>query len=418
MKNGNTKFFLKNLVSMCIQEKDGYMWFAASNRNGIYQISNETKNVINKYVFENEKAYEYMLYHNMEISGEKIFFAPHKADKIAIYDTNTNKVEYLLLKPVVERYTRIYNDELKFGNTFQDGSYVYLLGYTYPAILKIHKETLEVSYIDCWVDELINEISDGDTRGYFTMGNVKIDRKVLLPIGYMCGILELDLDTDETRLIKLNASLDGVGGIANDDNGNVWIIGRGKCVNKIIKWDFNDDVIKEIDLPIDEKNCVVPFYAPLCYENNIFLFPIYSNYAYEISVIGESITIHKIFENIISERDEKSKLPMCTFSPRIQDGKLKFITNSDRNWHEYSLKSGKIENYTILDSENIEIDLQEYAKNIIDKDFVENNMWEEIYDLNDYINAICLTNTKRHTNNKKIAGNRIYCVLTGVNMVQ
>ena len=82
----------------------------------------------------------------------------------------------------------------------------------------------------------------------------------------MCKILELDLDTDEIRFVKLNLSLDGIGGIASENNRIVWMVGRGHIVNKIIKWDIENDVIKEIDCPLDEKNCLVPFYAPLCYK--------------------------------------------------------------------------------------------------------------------------------------------------------
>lgn len=414
MKNNNINDSFEKLVSMCIQEKDGYMWFAASNRNGLYQVNNETKKVINKYIFKDEKIFKHMLYHNMEISGGRIFFAPHKAEKIAIYNISKEKLDYLSLKTVDEKYNRIYDEKAKFGNTFQDGSYVYLLGYTYPAIIKIHRETLEVCYIDGWIEELIDEIFDGDTRGYFTMGNVKIGRKVLLPIGYVCRLLELDLDTNETRLIKLDSSLDGVGGIASNDNKIIWIIGRGNCINKIIKWDFENNITKEIDIPMDEKNCMVPFYEPLCYENKVFLFPIYSNYAYELNIIDESITIHKVFENIIKKRNKKSKLPMCSFSPRIIGGKLKFITNKEDKWYEYCLKSGDIDSYFILDNENIEICAYEYAQNMRDKNFVKNVMCEEFYDLYDYINVICLSNETNYINNKKTTGNTIYSVLINI----
>ncbi len=37
-----------------------------------------------------------------------------------------------------------------------------------------------MNYIDSWVDELIDEISSGDARGYFTMGNVKQGRKIFV----------------------------------------------------------------------------------------------------------------------------------------------------------------------------------------------------------------------------------------------
>ena len=412
MRNSSIKDFLKKPVSMCIQEKDGYTWFAASNRNGIYQMSNETKCVINKFTFEDEILSECMLYHNMEINGENIFFAPHSGKQIAVYNINKGEICYLPLKPVNEKYNKIYNDKLKFGNTFQDGSYVYLLGYTYPAIIKIHRETLEMNYIDSWVDELIDEISSGDARGYFTMGNVKQGRKILLPIGYMCKILELDLDTDEIIFVKLNLSLDGIGGIASENNRIVWMVGRGHIVNKIIKWDIENDVIKEIDCPLDEKNCLVPFYAPLCYKNRIFLFPVYSNYAYEINAEDESVTIHKIFENIINERDKKRKLPMNTFSPRIIDGKIKFIVNKEGEWYEYNLETGQMESFFVLDNEDIEVYLYEYAEKIFNEVLKENIMWEGSYDLIDYMDIICFHDRKEYVTNKNLTGNIIYSLLS------
>ena len=73
MRNSSIKDFLKNLLVCVFKKKDGYTWFAASNRNGIYQMSNETKCVINKFTFEDEILSECMLYHNMEINGENIF---------------------------------------------------------------------------------------------------------------------------------------------------------------------------------------------------------------------------------------------------------------------------------------------------------------------------------------------------------
>ncbi len=87
----------------------------------------------------------------------------------------------------------------------------------------------------------------------------------------MCKILELDLDTDEIRFVKLNLSLDGIGGIASENNRIVWMVGRGHIVNKIIKWDIENDVIKEIDCPLDEKNCLVPFMLHYVIKQNLLI---------------------------------------------------------------------------------------------------------------------------------------------------
>ncbi|HBI62771.1 MAG TPA: hypothetical protein DDY31_16455, partial [Lachnospiraceae bacterium] len=61
MKRNGLEDNFKNLVSMDVQEKDGDLWFAASNRNGIYRIDGKTHEIIEKYRFEEEKNSEFML---------------------------------------------------------------------------------------------------------------------------------------------------------------------------------------------------------------------------------------------------------------------------------------------------------------------------------------------------------------------
>ncbi len=92
----------------------------------------------------------------------------------------------------------------------------------------------------------------------------------------------------------------------------------------------------------------------------------YSNYAYEINAEDESVTIHKIFENIINERDKKRKLPMNTFSPRIIDGKIKFIVNKEEeNGMNIIWKPDKWKAFFVLDNEDIEVYLYEYAEKFL-----------------------------------------------------
>lgn len=412
MKKDNINNFFEVLVSMCVQEKDEYTWFAASNRNGIYQISNKTHDVINKYVVENEDIYADMLYHNMEINRDKIFFAPHRAKKIAVFDIKQQELIYLDIKPVNEKYKKIYNSTQKFGAAFQDGVFVYLLGYTYPAIIKIHRETLEMVYINCWVDEIIDEISENDARGYFTMGTVKNNRKIMLPMGVLCGILELNLDTNETKLIRPNISFDGIGGIASDANKNVWMVGRGNIINKIVRWDIQNHAIKEIELPMDETESPVPFYEPICYKNKVYLFPVYSDYVYEIDVVNTDIHILEKVASLINAKKRVSNLSMCTFSPRIKDGKIKFTMNNDGKWYEYCLENEEIVSFFVVDHENTDGDRQAYVKEIIKKNSSQGVLKEYSLSLSDYIDIICLSNIRLDINQRKKNGSLIYSELS------
>ncbi|HBA68296.1 MAG TPA: hypothetical protein DCZ40_02940 [Lachnospiraceae bacterium] len=409
MKRNGLEDNFKNLVSMDVQEKDGDLWFAASNRNGIYRIDGKTHEIIEKYRFEEEKNSEFMLYHDMEIYGKRIFLAPHKAEKIAVYDMDKRTMVYIGLKSVAEKYQNSYFSMQKFAHTFQDGEYVYMLGYTYPAIVKINVNTLEIIYIDKWAAEIAESPSKYISYGYFTMGNVKRNRKILLPMGCICGLLELDLDTGETRIIRLAISMEGIGGVTNDGNGGIWIVGRGKSVSKVVRWDIQKNECREIGIQIDEENCLVPFYAPLCYESKIFLFPVYMNFAYEISMVDGKYKISRILKAAIKERDKHNHLPMCTFSPRLLNGKIEFATGRDRMWHVYHLESGNIDDFHIVDDEGIEECVDESIRRAFGNSS-KSVVAEGLYHLENYIDYVVSENRKRNAADEERVGNNIYYV--------
>ena len=56
---------------------------------------------------------------------------------------------------------------------------------------------------------------------------------------------------------------------------------------------------------------------------------------------------------------------MNTFSPRIIDGKIKFIVNKEGEWYEYNLETGQMESFFVLDNEDIEVYLYEYAEKFL-----------------------------------------------------
>ncbi len=403
MENRELKRVIAELISMSVQEENGDMWFAASNRNGAYRIDSKTHEIIEKIRFENEDKSEYLLYHNMEVSENRIFFAPHRAEKIAVYEINECKMRYLNVKPVEDRYINVYSSKQKFGSTFQNGKYIYILGYSYPAIVKIDSESLEITYIDDWVEKVYSKIPKGDTRGIFTMGMVKKSEKILLPLGCMPGLLELDLDTDETRLILLDIILDGIGGVSEDENGCIWMTGRGNIVDKVVRWDIQEDTFQEITICLEEKNCIVPFYEPICYKNKIFLFPIYSNNVYEINISKGEINIEIIFESLFNNENIVSELSMRTFSPRIVEDKLMFITGWDRKWHEYSLESKVDKSFYITDTDN----MKECIKESLYRNFKNTIVWEKLYKLNDYIGFILSDNYNVNSGGEGKIGEKI-----------
>lgn len=404
--DGKLKKLLRDPVGMNIKEDNGDIWFAAADRNGLYRVDGKSYEIIEKHIFEMKTEEAVLLYHNVEINTQRIFMAPHRADKIAVYDIAEKKMHYLDLAPVAERYKHIYCKNLKFGGAFQDESNVYLLGYTYPAIIKIQTETLEMHYIDAWVDELEGEAE----KGFLTMGIIKRGRKAFLPIGSMCALLELDLDTDQTKVIRLNNSLEGIGGIAEDNEGTIWMVGRGAVLNKIVGWHAEKNECKEIDIPItaQEEGCGAAFYEPICYGERFFLFPIYAEHIYEVNPKTGMAVICECLDSLVKveQKGKVANLPMRTFSPRVVDGKLKFVTNRDQRWHEYDLQTAQIESFFLQKNENI----KEIEESVLDF-FQKNIMQEDLYSLDYYIDFITYMDENQIIKNENIIGEKIYSAL-------
>jgi len=176
------------LVATDIKEIDNKLLFSQAIWNGLYIIDKQTKEILYNTVFEGEDFTSVMLYYSFQIIGTKAVFTPHSASCIAIFDIEDKILSYVKIENAKKGYHEKYRDSGKFAQSFHYGSFVYMLGYSYPAILKLNIHTLEVTYISSWIDSVNNYIEEGDIWGYFSNGYVIQNDKALIPLGCMAGI--------------------------------------------------------------------------------------------------------------------------------------------------------------------------------------------------------------------------------------
>lgn len=341
------------LAALNMVEEDGKIWMALLNRNGICEVDKAARRARILKVFNGESPAQEYLYGKMEKAGDNLVFAPWDAESIAVYNLKSDIITYI---PLRERIQKLKESptEAKFWNTMRFRSIVYLLGYSYPAIIKIDTETLSVEYITNWVEEVEGNIDEGDNCGYFGDGYVVINDLALFPIGCMKAVLELNLKTAETKLRKLAVSAKGIGGIGSADRENIWLVGRGDHTNWLSCWNIRTDEIKEIQL---EENGGIgeSFYAPICTESKVLLMPCSASGIYVMSLdIGKSIGYKKL--EVQTEEGEKAPWIFWrkTLAPRLLEGKLCYVTSGDLKWHEYDVKTGKQVSYFIYLEEETE----------------------------------------------------------------
>ncbi len=336
------KLFATNVV-----EDNDKIWMALANKNGICEIDKKTRHTRIIKTFKNEPLMKKFLYCNSIKINNNLIFSPGTAKEIAIYDLEHDFITYIPLKKLQYKCKENQN-EIKFWNIVPNQSSVYLCGYSYPAIVKIDMRSLETKYITDWVLDIDRHIEDGDSCGYFTDGYVISGDHVLLPVGCMNAILELNLKTEQTKLKKLEIPMKGIGGISSIDEENIWLVGKGSRTNWIVCWNRYTDIIKKVQLLDLDENIFDPFFAPLCTNSKVFFMPMSAHCIYEMDIefkeIKKNKTLEPLFENKIGYIWSEWK----TMAPRLHNNCLIFFTNNNLEWHEYNTVTEEVRNYCIL----------------------------------------------------------------------
>ena len=289
-------------IAMNMAEENEKIWMALLNRNGICMIDKKTRRAQICKIFENESFEKEFLYYCVEKVGKYLVFSPCEAEKIAIFDLENDTIIYIPLKKI-QCVCKENPNISKFCNILKYQSDVYLLGYSYPAIVKINLESLEVTYITNWVEEVENSIEIGDSSGYFSDGYVIKNDSALIPIGCMGAILELDLKNSNTKIRKLNIPMKGIGGISSVDGENIWLVGRVSKTNRVVCWNRQTDNIKEYYLNDLDDDVFAPFHVPFCTIFKVFLMPILSPCIYEINIDTGEIKKNEISDKLFKEGD-------------------------------------------------------------------------------------------------------------------
>lgn len=339
--------------AMNIVEDDKKIWMALSNRNGICEIDKETHSARICKVFEEESLEGEVLYCHVEKVGNYLIFSPGMASKIAVYDLECDKVSYIPLRSI-EFHCKQVQDDSKFWNIFHNNSDVYLLGYTYPAIIKINTESMDVTYITDWVKEVEKNIGDGELSGYFGDGHAVINNIAMIPLGCMNGVLELNLENDQTKLRKLDISMKGIGGLSSANGEHIWMVGKGSITNRVACWNIVKNSIKELEVPDMEEDVYDPFYAPICTSSKIFLMPISAPFIYEADLNLERVEK----SDILGRNFKELRSALCTWwktmAVRLRGEWLIYVTCDDFGWHEYNVVTGERKEYYICIEEDIE----------------------------------------------------------------
>lgn len=192
--------YLLSIGSLC--DTGEHLWFLTLHMNGLFRLNKKTWNAEYIGSFIDEKAFDWRVYHTIHQSGKKLYFSPHSAEAIAIYDLVASSFQYVKLPLPKEKK---YNEQSKFSKIVEYDGSLYFIPLHFPGIVKLNIENNSMEMIDQWVKPIKKMIFDPE-RGYFTNAVYDGARGSLVLASTNSNvIMEIDLQNKTTTLTSIGS---------------------------------------------------------------------------------------------------------------------------------------------------------------------------------------------------------------------
>lgn len=335
----------------------------------IYYYANE-KNLLGKYnkktnknhilkEFDEDLTYTYASIQKM---NERLILIPHHANDILVYDLETNEVVKIPVE-IPKGHKDIKFDEIyKFWDSFVYKDYVYIIGFFYPAIIKLNTLTLETEYLTECCD-YIEKKKTKDVDVYFVHGEV-IENAVWISCGSCNIMLRLDLESMIFEYYTIALIDTGCGAFLYDGK-HFWIGEWGAHFEKIVQWNPVEKIEKEFGIFGKKTNGWCPIRSIVEDGDKLHIVSFGDVEVYQLDKNTGQVEKSEI--NHYCDCDIYNKDNWRIVALKQNGTSLRFITG-DYIWHEYDLKTKcycsyevKVDNMRIL----LKVTEKKFSKNIV-----------------------------------------------------
>ncbi len=250
--------------------------------NAIFKAYLNTGNCEYLGFIPNEKMDRKRLYTKAVVCVGKIYLVPSSADEIAVIDTATYEVDKLAIKTPMFNDNKYYKNGAKFNEGIVYGDSIYMIGCTYPGILKITHANgrYDVEYFDRWAWEQ----SFIFRRGPAIYGNI-----LYIPDTCDNKILEFNMDNGTGRFWRVGDNNHGCwsGCIAGD---SLWL--APKNPGPIIRWNITSHDVQEYETyPNGFNSRDFAFSKIFVRDKNLYLIPVRASTGIMVDTIRGTLSI-------------------------------------------------------------------------------------------------------------------------------
>lgn len=260
-----------------------YLWFTPMNFNALMRMNKETEEIELVGFFPEEQAFGFRLFSDIAKCGNKLYFAPRSAKKIAVYDLETCGFSAVCFD---EKFCE--NSSVKFYSIAVDNDILYFFPYGYSAVLAYYISSNSITYLTDWVNPIKQSKYYKSQYGYFRKYKI-VDRKIYLPCVCTNAIVVLDLDSKKFQLIELKDTDICFHSICYTEN-KLWLssyLGSVVCI-----LDLLDNSIESIEIPYMDGMENTYNYRDICsFNDKVVLFPYLAQNIVAIDINTKNIEI-------------------------------------------------------------------------------------------------------------------------------
>jgi hypothetical protein len=224
---------------------DGKVWFPHLEYNALYSLDIMTGLLCFEDYIPDERIDKIYLYTKMHRIGSKLVFVPCSADSIAVYDIQQKQfTKYPLSLDKVPSccLQREYN---KFLGAIEKDGYIYLIGGSWPVIIRLNPVNGDQVYLLNWYLENMN-LFDTDMISF---GNAElVGDDLYIPLHHVPMVLKIHLPDGSYSMINFDSRYSGFSGIKLFKN-DFWLIPKEQT--PILCWNEKENRIREENIDYD-----------------------------------------------------------------------------------------------------------------------------------------------------------------------
>ena len=224
----------------CIKVENN-IWFSSGSYNGLYRYNLCDKRTERVLSFPNERQKQGYLYYKICKYQQKLIFIPCWANYLSIFDLESKKLKQIEI-PHFSKQNKAYSDFME-GIVYRD--LLYVIGYTYPGIIKVNLKTYEIKKV-----YVVKESAKSSEGIFFGSRVTNIDNFLYIPCCYKNAILRYDMNTDNITFFEIGEKSNQYSQIVKDNQKN-YLLTRN--TNEVFLWDEEDYSCIKLDVNFKKK---------------------------------------------------------------------------------------------------------------------------------------------------------------------